>query len=385
MQQEVPAEKFLADLSSQLRLVRHVRIVVKDAAGAPLACARRRRGGRGAGRRAPTWFAALIAPPSASRDVPVIVKGGRIGTVEIVAEPRDEIAEAWGNTVALGDRGACRERRRRRHALCAVRAGARPAHRRRPRPRRSRAAQLPGAAAAAAAAGARRHHRPLQCAGAGARGRACRERTAQSSADHARRTTNGSAPALELHDEVGPSLFGLKANAASIATAAAATARSGRTQADRARARHAWRSSSTCRRSTAACSTGCVRWRSATCRCRICSPSWCSERARQQPQIAFSFSAPTKLMRSYGDCDRPHGLSLRAGKPDQCHPACAGEATSSVELAATGGDADGRRHGGASTLALTRARRRSRDRSRGAAGFRHARHAGTRASARRQL
>src|SRR5882757_7468184 len=37
MQQEVPAEKFLADLSSQLRLVRHVRIMVKDAAGAPLA------------------------------------------------------------------------------------------------------------------------------------------------------------------------------------------------------------------------------------------------------------------------------------------------------------------------------------------------------------
>src|SRR5262245_24045501 len=32
MHQEVPAEKFLTDLSSQLRLVRHVRIVVADAA-----------------------------------------------------------------------------------------------------------------------------------------------------------------------------------------------------------------------------------------------------------------------------------------------------------------------------------------------------------------
>ena len=40
MQQEVPAEKFLADLSSQLRLVRHVRIVVKDAAGSPLSLRR---------------------------------------------------------------------------------------------------------------------------------------------------------------------------------------------------------------------------------------------------------------------------------------------------------------------------------------------------------
>jgi hypothetical protein len=37
MQQAVPAEKFLADLTSQLRLIRHVRIVVKDAHGAPLA------------------------------------------------------------------------------------------------------------------------------------------------------------------------------------------------------------------------------------------------------------------------------------------------------------------------------------------------------------
>ena len=36
MRQEVPAERFLADLTSQLRLVRHVRIVVKDAAGARL-------------------------------------------------------------------------------------------------------------------------------------------------------------------------------------------------------------------------------------------------------------------------------------------------------------------------------------------------------------
>src|SRR6516164_531480 len=33
MQQEVPAERFLGDLSSQLRLVRHVRIAIKDAAG----------------------------------------------------------------------------------------------------------------------------------------------------------------------------------------------------------------------------------------------------------------------------------------------------------------------------------------------------------------
>ncbi len=46
MRQEVPAERFLADLTSQLRLLRHVRIVVKDAAGAPLASASARGRGR---------------------------------------------------------------------------------------------------------------------------------------------------------------------------------------------------------------------------------------------------------------------------------------------------------------------------------------------------
>src|SRR5260370_6450177 len=57
MQQEVPAEKFLADLSSQLRLVRHVRIVVKDAAGFPLA-PRPPVGASDATRhdRVPAWF-----------------------------------------------------------------------------------------------------------------------------------------------------------------------------------------------------------------------------------------------------------------------------------------------------------------------------------------
>src|SRR4029453_8138843 len=68
MQQEVPAEKFLADLSSQLRLVRHVRIVVKDAASFPLA-PRPPVGAVTRQDRVPAWFAALIAAPIASRDV----------------------------------------------------------------------------------------------------------------------------------------------------------------------------------------------------------------------------------------------------------------------------------------------------------------------------
>ena len=220
MQQEVPAEKFLADLTSQLRLVRHVRIVVKDAAGFPLV-PRPPVGASDPTRhdRVPAWFAALIAAPIASRNVPVVVNAARVGSVEIVAEPHDEIAEVWGNTVALGAvalgvtvavigilyvlfgrvldplTGVARgladlERRNYRVRL--------------PRPQAQELAAitdrfnaLAQALEAARAENEQLNHRLI---------------TAQD--DERRRT------ALELHDEVGPSLFGLKANTASITKAA---------------------------------------------------------------------------------------------------------------------------------------------------------------------
>jgi two-component system sensor histidine kinase UhpB len=221
MQQELPAEKFLADLSSRLRLVRHVRIVVKDAAGATFAPPQPV-GGVEAARddRAPAWFAALIAAPVASRDVPVMVNGQRIGSVAIVAEPRDEIAEAWGNAVALGLvalvvnvavigmlyllfgrvldplTGVARglsdlERRDYRVRL--------------PRPPAQELAVITDRFNALAAA--------LDAVRAENETLTHRLITAQD--DERRRT------ALELHDEVGPSLFGLKANMSSIAAAAA--------------------------------------------------------------------------------------------------------------------------------------------------------------------
>src|SRR3954471_16434928 len=82
MQQEVPAEKFLFDLTSRLRLVRHVRIGAKDAPGAALAIPPAGGGAEATGgNRAPAWFAALIPAPVGSRDVPVVVNGARIGSV----------------------------------------------------------------------------------------------------------------------------------------------------------------------------------------------------------------------------------------------------------------------------------------------------------------
>lgn len=218
MQQEVPAERFLADLSSQLRLVRHVRIGVKDAAGQPLALRDSEALHRDDRAPAPAWFAALIATPLESRSVPVVVNGQRIGLVEIVSEPRDEIAEVWENTVALsavgllvnlavigllyvvfgrildplnGLAGGLAGLERRNYAL------------RLPRPAQRELAGIADRfnALALALEQARAENQELN------------HRLITAQDDERRRT------ALDLHDEVGPCLFGLKANATSIATA----------------------------------------------------------------------------------------------------------------------------------------------------------------------
>src|ERR1700719_181748 len=79
--QELPAEQFLASLPAQLQSMRHVRFVVSDAAGSPIAVTPP---GRAAAERdaAPHWFTALVAPPVETRDVAVTVDGLRSGPVE---------------------------------------------------------------------------------------------------------------------------------------------------------------------------------------------------------------------------------------------------------------------------------------------------------------
>ena len=299
MQQEVPAEKFLADLSSQLRLVRHVRIVVKDAAGSPLAP----RGAVSASDttrddRAPAWFAALIAPPIASRDMPVIVNAARVGSVEIVAEPRDEIAEVWSNTVALGAVALGVNIAvvgilyvlfgRVLGPLSGIVHGLADLEQRNYRVRleRPRAKEL--------AAITDRFNALAQALDAlRAENETLNHRLITAQDDERRRT------ALELHDEVGPNLFGLKANAASIASAAAAlddqvarkmTERVQDMLAIIERLQSINRSMLNRLRPMA---LGHVPLRDILC-------ELVRERARQYPQVDFAFSAHD-LMRSYGD------------------------------------------------------------------------------------
>jgi two-component system sensor histidine kinase UhpB len=217
LQQEVSAERFLANLPAQLRHVRHLRISVRDAAGNPVASTAGSDAAGGAERAAaPAWFARLIAPPAQSRDVPVMVNGQRAGSVLLTGEPSDEVAEVWDNAVD--------------HALLAALLGiaaigllylllgrvldpltgvargladleGRNYQVRLARPRVLELAEIADRFNALASA--------LDVARAENARLSGRLITAQD--DERRRT------ALELHDEVGPSLFGLKANATSIA------------------------------------------------------------------------------------------------------------------------------------------------------------------------
>ena len=222
--QAVPAEQFLEALPAQLQSIRHVHLQVKDAAGAAIAASpppdkadTRLDAARSP---APAWFEALVAPPVASRDVPVAVDGRTIGRVEISGEPADEIAEVWDNLVAIGTIGILLNAAmiallyvvfgRVLDPLTVLAAGLSDLEHqsynvRLPTPRARELSVITDHfnALAAALATARAENLNLN------------RRLITAQDDERRRT------ALELHDEVGPCLFGLKANASSIAGAAA--------------------------------------------------------------------------------------------------------------------------------------------------------------------
>ncbi|MBV9969676.1 MAG: ATPase, partial [Xanthobacteraceae bacterium] len=169
---------------------------------------------------APRWFAALIGPRVERHDVPVAVGGRTIGTVEIVSEPRDEIAEVWENTIALAAIAGATSLvtiailylvlGRVLDPLTALGKGLealehRDYRMRLPRPKVLELAAITDSFNALAGA----------LEGARAENLALSRRLLTAQDDERRRT------ALELHDEVGPSLFGLKASTASIAKIAA--------------------------------------------------------------------------------------------------------------------------------------------------------------------
>jgi two-component system, NarL family, sensor histidine kinase UhpB len=301
IEQGTPAEQFLKSLPAQLRLVRHVRIFVRDAAGAAVAdpAADRpdavREGDRSP---APAWFAQLIGPPIERHDVPVVVGGATIGTVEIVSEPRDEIAEVWESSVALATIAGATVLvvigilylvlGRVLDPLTALGGALRGLERRDYKVRLARPKVLEFAAITDrfnALAGALDDARSENLA--------LNRRVITAQDDERRRT------ALELHDEVGPSLFGLKANAASIAKAAGTIADSAaRTIEDRLRdltaiIDHLQGINRSMLNRLRPMALGHVPLQEIVA-------ALVHERARQHPDIAFAQRVET-LARSYGD------------------------------------------------------------------------------------
>ena len=302
VQQRIPAEQFLAALPAQLRSIRHVRVAVKDSTGAPIAPASP--GGNAVGRRAdervpaPAWFTALVAPPIMTQEIPVIVDGRSLGQVEIIGEPADEIAEFWENAVALGTVVGVLNIAmigilyflfgRVLGPLTVLATGLsdlehRTYHVRLAQPRARELAAIVDHFNALALALEALRAENLQL-----------NRRLITAQDDERRNT-----ALELHDEVGPCLFGLKANASSIASVAGELPDKARQSvAERARdildiADHLQTINRSMLDRLRPMALGHVPLREIL-------DQLVRERSRQYPQISFSFAA-RDLSRSYGD------------------------------------------------------------------------------------
>jgi two-component system sensor histidine kinase UhpB len=214
--QQIPAEQFLASLPTQLRSIRHVRIAVRDASGIRIGASSPADGAGSMRTSAPSWFAKLVALPIESHELPVIINGTKVGDVQIIGEPGDELAEFWENAVAMAATVALLNVAmvgilyilfgRVLDPLTMLAAGLSDLKRqsygvRMPKPQARELTMIADHFNALARALETARNENLQL-----------NRQLVTAQDDERRRT-----ALELHDEVGPCLFGLKANASSIA------------------------------------------------------------------------------------------------------------------------------------------------------------------------
>jgi two-component system, NarL family, sensor histidine kinase UhpB len=97
MAAESSMDDLLFVLPSQLQYVRHARILATNANGelkriAPPPSGSAEREGHG---EAPAWFTRLVAPEVGAREVRVVVGNRALGTIFIMGEPAHELAEVW--------------------------------------------------------------------------------------------------------------------------------------------------------------------------------------------------------------------------------------------------------------------------------------------------
>jgi two-component system, NarL family, sensor histidine kinase UhpB len=84
-------------LPGQLKYVRHARILVSDKNGDPVQLApdERASGAKPHPSRSPQWFADLVGPKVGTWQIRVMLGDNRVGSLLIVGEPRDELGEVW--------------------------------------------------------------------------------------------------------------------------------------------------------------------------------------------------------------------------------------------------------------------------------------------------
>lgn len=102
LERDVGRLRSVADLQPALPVVRHARIVVQNLSGAAVAA--REPGDRRDPRERkeiPRWFARLIEPPPASVTIPVTIEGEPAGSVTVWGDPSDELAEVWNDLLSL--------------------------------------------------------------------------------------------------------------------------------------------------------------------------------------------------------------------------------------------------------------------------------------------
>lgn len=90
-------EELLDLIPEQLKYVRHARVLATDKNGDLLQIAPNERawGVIAHPERAPQWFADLVGPNVGTRQIRIMLGENRIGGIVIVGEPRDELGEVW--------------------------------------------------------------------------------------------------------------------------------------------------------------------------------------------------------------------------------------------------------------------------------------------------
>ncbi|MFN4060714.1 MAG: ATP-binding protein [Paracoccus hibiscisoli] len=216
MQGAVPPDRIMALLPERLTEPRHARIGVVDALDGTL---RQPAGPPDPDLRVPAFFAALVAPPPQETRLPVVIAGRPRGYVLITGDPAQEIARAWRDMRDLMALAVAAAALQAGLIAAALSQGLRPVATIGARlsdlargDLSGRVGPLPHPDLAPLAAHADRLADALE--------QARTERTRLQHQIVARADAERKAIARDLHDEMGPCLFGLRVEADALREAA---------------------------------------------------------------------------------------------------------------------------------------------------------------------